>query len=917
MKKLLFLLCFLCTITSFSQSYKFNISGKILSDKDKNPIETATVHLEKAKDSAIVTYTITDELGSFNLEGKSFQKDVKLFVSFIGMESYQKKIDLGKNNNINLKNIYLKEESNLLNEVVVKSRAPITIKKDTLEFNVKSFKTKKDANVEDLLKKLPGVEVDEQGAITVNGKPVNKILVNGKPFFGNDPTITTKNLSKEIIEKIQITDTKSKSEAFTGEKGDTDNKTINLTIKKENNKGWFGRVSAGAGTDDRYEVATMINRFDNDTRISVLASTNNINSPGFSFGEINKMYGNSGGFWMNSNGSFGINGRNFGGGQGIVTSKIGGLNFSDKFNKNTDASFNYFFSGSDSYNNSKSNRAFTLPDRNYFTNTNSSYNGENENHMVDANVDIEIDSTFLINISPSFTFNKRNDIYSSDEESLNENNEITNSFTSATISKSSVKNFSNDLDITKKIGKKGAFIKATITNSIDQTNSDELNNSLIEFFGTNPSSESRDQSTDTDEDFYRIGSSITYRQPFIAEKLFLDIKYSYDYNQRENKRSTFDFDENTQEYNIFNTDLSSNFVYNDITKTPETNLIYKTKKTRFNIGVGLVNRTLNNQDALRPNLSLERSFNNIKLDAGYRYRFDSKANLYLDYSLNNNAPSINQLQPFTNVNNPSNLVTGNPNLSPSQNHRIYANFNKFNWQKRTGMFFYASVTLYKNQIVSNTTIDDNLVRSTTYNNADGGYNAWAGGSYSKNIKLDSITNLKLRVGTRFNADRNINFFNGAKNIATNNAISPYVHLTLDWNKIINIEPRYSVDFTNTTYNTEGFEDQNFTRHNFRLRTRTNIPKKVEWLNDINYFFNPNVIGFNKSSWFWNSSVSYSLFNDKGTITLKAYDLLNQNNNVQRRATQNFIEDSESTILQQYFMVGFSWKFNSLSRPKIG
>ncbi len=211
-------------------------------------------------------------------------------MSYVGYRTYLKKMLIDKEI-IDLKRIALQLD-NQLGEVLVKSTAPITIKKDTLEFNVKSFKTKKDATVEDLLKQLPGVEVDDEGKITVNGKEVNKILVNGKPFFGNDPTITTKNLTKDIIEKIQVVDTKTKAEAFTGEVGDSENKTINLTIKEENNKGVFGRVSAGAGTDERYEFAGMVNLFDNDRRISVLAGGHNNNSPGFSLGELSTMFAN-------------------------------------------------------------------------------------------------------------------------------------------------------------------------------------------------------------------------------------------------------------------------------------------------------------------------------------------------------------------------------------------------------------------------------------------------------------------------------------------------------------------------------------------------------------------------------------------------------------------------------------------------
>ncbi|CAM1352694.1 outer membrane beta-barrel protein [Tenacibaculum ascidiaceicola] len=913
MKKLLFIFTLFLTSSIFAQSYPFKITGTINSEKDKTAIEAATVHVEKARDSSIVTYTISNDKGMFSLEGKSFSKDVKLFISYVGMDSYSKSIELDKTSNLNLGTIFLKEESNLLSEVVIQSRAPITVKKDTLEFNVKSFKTKKDANVEDLLKKLPGVEVDEGGKITVNGKEVNKILVNGKPFFGNDPSITTKNLTKDIIEKVQITDTKSKSEAFTGEKGDANNKTINLTIKKENNKGWFGRVSGGAGTDKRFEGAAMVNRFDNNQRFSVLASTNNINSPGFSFGEIQKMFGGGGNIWIGGNGGFSINGRRFGGGSGIIKSKTAGATYADEFGKGLDVNTNYFYSGSTSNNESKSNREYTLPDRKYFSNSTTTSDDENHNHSFDTDFDIEIDSTFLINIKPTFVFNKREGSSLRQEESLDKDNTLTNSYVSSAYSKSEANNFQNRLDITKKLGAKGSFIKASITNRIDKADTEEINKSTIETFGSDPDIENRDQKSTIENNLIGLTTNLTYRFPLIAKKFFLDTKYSYQRDERENKENTFDFNSTTQQYSDFNTSLSSDFTYNDITKTPSLELVYRTKKWRLNLGTGFVNRTLENNDKLRPELSLKKEFNNLDLDASFRYRFDSKASIYFDYRLNNNAPNINQIQPFSDVTNPSNIITGNPNLKPTQNHRAFINFNKFNWQARTGFWFYLSGTLYQNQVITNTSIDDDLVRNTTYENTDGGYDFWGGGSYSKKIKLDSIVSLQLRAGTNIRASKNFNILNDIKEGAKTTSISPVFRATLDWNKIASIEGNYNISFSNTKYDINTVQNQNFTRHSVNIRTKTTVPKKLEWRNDIRYTYNPNVIGFNKSAWFWNATLAYSILKDQGTISLKAYDLLNQNTNAQRRATSNYIEDSESTVLQQYFMLGFSWKFNSLGK----
>lgn len=913
MKKLLFIFVLLLTSSIFAQSYQFKITGTINSEKDKTAIDAATVHLEKAKDSSIVTYTISNDKGKFSLEGKSFSKDVKLFISYVGMDSYSKSIQLNKTSNLDLGTILLKEESNLLSEVVIQSRAPITVKKDTLEFNVKSFKTKKDANVEDLLKKLPGVEVDEDGKITVNGKEVNKILVNGKPFFGNDPSITTKNLTKDIIEKVQITDTKSKSEAFTGEKGDANNKTINLTIKKENNKGWFGRVSGGAGTDKRFEGAAMVNRFDNNQRFSVLASTNNINSPGFSFGEIQKMFGGGGNIWIGGNGGFNINGRSFGGGSGIIKSKTAGATYADEFGKGLDVNANYFYSGSTSNNESKRNREYTLPDRKYFSNSTTTSDDENHNHSFDTDFDFEIDSTFLINIKPSFVFNKREGSSRRQEESLDEDNTLTNSYMSSAYSKSEANNFQNRLDITKKLGAKGSFIKASVTNRIDKADTEEVNKSTIETFGSNPNIENRDQKSTIENNLMGLTTHLTYRFPLIAKKFFLDTKYRYQRDERKNKENTFDFNSTTQQYSNFNTDLSSDFTYNDITKTPSLELIYRTKKWRLNFGTGFVNRTLENNDKLRPELSLKKEYNNLDLDASFRYRFDSKASVYFDYRLNNNAPSINQVQPFSDVTNPSNIVTGNPNLKPAQNHRAYINFNKFNWQARTGFWFYISGTLYENQVITNTSIDDDLVRKTSYENNDGGYDLWGGGSYTKKVRLDSIASIKFRAGGNISSNKNFNILNNVKEGAKTTSLTPNFGITLEWDKLASIETQYRISFSNTKYNVNQNQNQDFTRHSVNIRTKTNIPKKLEWRNDIRYTYNPNVIGFNKAAWFWNATLAYSILKDQGTISLKAYDLLNQNTNAQRRATSNYIEDSESTVLQQYFMLGFSWKFNSLGK----
>ena len=911
MKKFLLMLTLLWAGLSFSQT-KFKISGTLISEQDSTALESATVYLETPKDSTLVTYTITDKEGRFTLEDKVYVDKLKLIISLVGFENMTRDINLDKET-INLGRIKM-SEANMLDEVVIKSRAPITVKKDTLEFNVASFKTKKDANVEDLLKELPGVEVDDEGKILVNGKEVNKILVNGKPFFGDDPTITTRNLTKEIIEKVQITDTKTKSEGFTGEQGDSESKTINLTIKEENNKGVFGRVAAGGGTDERYEYAGMVNLFDNEQRISVLAGGNNINSAGFSFGEIRKMFGSINSMSWNSNGSFTIDGRSFGGGQGITTSNTAGVNYADELKKGVDISADYFYSGSHSENETATQRENFLPDSRYFTNSNSGSQNDTDSHTVNMGFDVEIDSTLLMNIAPNFRYSKTSTTFQRQEESLDENFDLTNqSFTDSYVENIG-KNFSNQLEVTKKFGSKGAFLKFQMNMDFNDTASDDFLYSETEVFGDEPSQLIRNQFAESERKNNHQSSNISYRIPLVAKKLFFDLWYNYDLRKQENIESTFDFNETSQAYDLFNFDLSTNFTSKSYISTPGVRLAYNSEKLSFGLRPGYAFRTIENSDVLRPELNLKRDFELPELNANFNYRFNPKMSMYFDYRYTNRTPEISQLQPFQNVSDPLNTVTGNPDLKPIQEHDFYMGFNKFDFQKGTGFYLYANGSMVNDQVVSKTTVDENFVRNTTYTNVDGAYWAYIGGNVSKDFKVDSLQTVKARLGFNANVNKSINFNNDVQYASKSVLFTPTVSVTYTWKNLFEIRPNYRLSFNTTTYDLDNLEDRDFLRHNLTIRTATFFPKKLEWRNDINFTYNPDVAdGFQKSAWFWNSTLAYSILKDKGAITLKVYDLLNQNTNAQRTATQNFIQDQQSTVLEQYFMLSFSWKFNSLGQ----
>ena len=914
MKKILILVVCLFTTAIYAQSYPFKISGKLVSEEDQVPLESATVFLQREQDSTLLTYTITNKDGVFLLEDKAFVSNAELFISYVGYQSYSKKIDLEKTPELNLETIQLASDANRLDEVVVRAVAPVTVKKDTLEFNVKSFKTKKDASVEDLLKELPGVEVDEEGKIKVNGKEVNKILVNGKPFFGDDPTITTRNLTKDIIEKVQITDTKSKSEAFAGEEGDQENKTINLTIKEENNKGTFGRLAGGLGSDKRFEFAGIVNRFDNDRRISVLAGGNNINSPGFSFGEIQKMFGGGRSVYVNSNGSFVLDGRAFGGGEGITRSRNIGANYADVLGEKVDINSDYFYSASNSDNETVTSRENILPDARYFTNANSRNSSNNDNHSGSVALDIELDSTFLVNINPEFTITRGNSKFSNMERTTDEAGVLTNESTNSSVVDTKGNNFRNNIDITKRFGKNGAFLKWNMSNEFNTTETDDYLNSDTEIYGDTPESIVRNQFTDGERKLNSFYSSVTYRLPLVSKTFFLDAKYSLRSDRRDNKESTFDFNTTSQTYSDFNTDLSTNFIYKNRRSTPALELTYKKEKFTLSVEGGYVFRTLENEDKLRPNFSIKRDFNALELGSYFNMRFNPKMSMYMGYSLSNSPPDLTQIQPFQDVSDPLNTITGNPDLKPTNRHSVYFGFNNYNFQKGSGFYAYANLNVAQDEVVSKTTVDEDFVRNTTYANVNGNYRYNLSAYYSKSVKLDTLRTLKFSLGTWGNANRSINFNNDIQYASKSNSVTPNMSVTFNWKEVFEFRPSYNITFTKTSFDVVDFSDQKFSTHSFRLRTATFVPKKLEWRNDIAYNYNPNVAdGFQKDSWFWNTTFAYSILNDAGTISVKIYDLLNQNTNARRTATANFIQDSQSTVLQRYVMFGFSWKFNSLGK----
>lgn len=904
-------LFFALLISFFAQAQNsFVIDGYIHSEDDHLPLESASVYVLNDADSSLITYTISNAKGFFELRNKSYAKEVKLYISFIGYKTFTKQITLNAPE-FHLNTIEL-EEAGLLNEVELAVAAPVIIKKDTLEFNADSFKTKEDATVEDLLKKLPGVKITKEGKIMVNGKEVKDIKVNGKSFFGDDPTIAIKNLTKEMIEKVQISDSKTKDQAFTGEAGDSESKSINLTIKEDKNKGVFGRVAVGGGTDNHYEFAGLVNAFDNDKRVSVLIGGNDINSPGFSYGEISKMYGGGRNLWMREDGSFSIDGMQFGGGNGITTSRNYGVSFADNLSENIEFSLNYFGSESKQTGQTKADRQNILPEDTYYTLLNSDKTGENKNHNISANFEYKKDTTWYISYQPSFNINSVDGEEITEESSRKNLVDTTNISNSQRVNSSKGRTFSNAINITRNFGGDGSFVKLNYSNKFQWRDGEGLNNSLVSILGDNPSTTKIDQKSDLENTVNEHNTALTLRKALISKTFFLDFGLNYDHNIENSIKSTRDYDETTGEHSIFNKNLSNNFDFSIKTLTGFSRLVYRKKKSWASLTTSYRNSEQSLDDVLRPEQNLSKTYKDFLINLRGHHKFGPSKSMYASVRNSIRPPQISQIQTNKDLSNPLNIVVGNPNLKPRNQTTFYANFNNYDMQKGTGLFFWIYGSTEQNDIVINRTIDENLISRTTYENVSGNYSLSGSLNKSFEFALDSLSSLEFVGEIGFNKSKTQGFINGDRYKTLISGLSPEIEVVYSIDDKFDFGVFYEYNYSYSTYSTNAIEDLTINRHNLGVETYIRLSKNLTWENDINYSYTPGLgSDFQQDFWLWNSTVAYNFLKDKATLTLKVFDLLNQNTNTSRNTYGTITEDIEELTLNQYFMLSFSWKFNTM------
>ncbi|WP_238555019.1 TonB-dependent receptor [Chryseobacterium sp. P1-3] len=716
MKKFLALLVLLFNVLII-HAQKLYIDGKV-SDFEKKPVENATVYLLKEKDSSIINYTATNKEGKFSLKIDEVKEPSILKIDAEKLSSYSKKFEK-ISQQLSLGDIELDKKNRVttIDEVKI-TVSPVKIKKDTIEFNASSIKVRPDSKIEELLKQIPGVEINNDGKITVNGKDVDQIMINGKPFFDKDGKIALQNLPADIIKNIQFTTTKTKEEELSGKTPKSQKTTINFNIDEKKNKGLLSRLTVGYGSDKRYEASGLVSYFKGDTKISLLASSNNINSQGFSRDEVFDSMGSGRNSWMMQGGSSSGGGQ--GGTKGIQTSTTVGLNYSDKLGKDADLdSFSLMFSDSDSETQSKVSRTTLLPE--YSLQTRSENNGKSESkqYNFDTSARVKLDSLTNIYVSPRFTKSSSFNSNISQSSTLRDNI-LVNESSSYSNNQSENNSFTPSIYFTRRFRKKGRVVSANINSSIAESQRNNLNQSQNTFYQNSGNTmDNRDQLTKNKSQNNNFNFSADYTEP-VSDSATISLQLKYGTRSSHDLRDVNDFDDATGQYSKYNQLLSNNMKQRINQVTPE--LTFQVSKTKFNFWASMnlditdmkVNSIFNGQQ-----YNLQKNFALPGYNINIYYQLAEGKNISLYNYSNFTIPGAEQLTPYKDESNPLITYTGNPDLKNTWTNSMYLYFNNFNKIKNINYYINIGFTYRNNDIINYTKYDDAGKQIVTYDNVSG------------------------------------------------------------------------------------------------------------------------------------------------------------------------------------------------------
>lgn len=878
------------------------ISGSLIENGTNQPLEYANVQLLSAKDSSLVSGTITDETGAFSIKNVP-QGQYILRMTYIGFRNKDRRVKVGTKD-VRLGKIAMEEDSQMLKGVtVVGQAAPVVVKNDTIEFNSSAYRVPEGAALEELVKKLPGAEISKEGKLMVNGKEVKKILVDGKEFFSDDPKVSLKNLPANMVEKVKTYDKKSDNAIATGIDDDDDETVLDLTVKKGMKKGWFGNAMAGAGNKERYEAAVMMSRFTDDSNLSILGSANNTNNTGFSeFGDANF-------------------GRQNSSGAGITSSKLAGATFAQDY-KNTEfgGSVRYGYSDNDARKLSSTERILYNGSnhRNDTTNTRRKRDDLNLNLRFKWKPDSMSTLTFTPNLTYSDTKSESNNASSSRGIDDNLQN------TKHTGSQNDGNNLSlnGTLRYNRKLDKPGRNFSAMAKYSLTHSAQDVYSNSITNFFFDEDewadSLLQTDRYTDKGSDSKTIGMELSLTEP-IFRNHSLQVKYGLQY--RTSTSESYSYDQLTdKEYYVDS--LSSHVKNNYLNHNAEVSLQGRYEKLTYNAGVTLQPQYSESQTSVGPNAGrdLSQSVFNFGPNIRLRYKFSQRNALNFNYRGRSSAPDIESLQDVIDQDDPLDLKFGNPDLKPSFTNNLRLRYSNYNTKKQRNLM--ANVS-YSNTINS-------VTNKTIYNTTTGGketYKVNVNGNWNTSGNILYSAPLKNR---KFNLSNNLNGSYAERPLYSTQKVAGTALPETEKSKTksSSIGDKLTLSYRTDQYDASLFASALYSETRNKVQAQNNrsttdytfggdanvsLPWNMTLSSDFNYDIHTGYSdGYDDNEFIWNAQIAKNfLKNNAATIRLKIYDLLQQRSNLTRSVTDTEISDIHYNTLSSYFMIHFVYRVNTL------
>lgn len=899
------LLYFLLFITVSSYSQRLSVSGNLQDTTAKEPLQNAIVMAIKLMDSTLVDFTRTNKEGNFKLQGLPID-------TYQVVISHPKFSDMGyfifgdkRNLEYDFGKIILQPKNVSLDEVTIFAfKDPIYYKGDTLVYTADSFKTKANATVEDLLKKLPGLKVDKDGKITSQGKAVDKVLVDGDEFFGGDPTVATRNLNASSIESVQVYEKKS-DDVANSSTGEETQKILNLKLKEEAKKGYFGKISGASDFQRFYEGEALGNYFKKKLKISVFGLASNTPNSSFSWDDVYK-YGlnneferqeNEDGGWMMTMTSNQP--------QGIPQNLKTGFYYTDKIFKNTKLNLNYTYSNSMVNSKTTKKAQYFLTDTSYTTDNLIESVQKNDAHAINIGIEQKVDS--LTDIYFTSKIKKLGSNTSSNDETdfLRSDNVKTRNTSINSSNKSEGYDVSNNLKLVKRFKKKDRLLNVTYSNSLSETNTDGiLKTDNYSYADSSEFLVSVNQKKTGFNNNQNHIAGVTFTEP-ITKKIKIEASYDYMYyKSKQNKQALNNIG---GEYNQLDSTLTNNFENLKQINRAGLKFIYEVKKMRFTIGTKARNVFVNNNNIFKDQ-RITQNFNNVLPFSTIRYKFSDNKVLDVKYTTSSQNPTISQLQPVRDNSNPNFINIGNPNLLPTFMHSVNLNFNS--WKSISGKYTWMGLTYnYTNNDIATATSYDSIGRTVSQAiNVNGNYNF--NGYIGTSMPFFSK---KLEVGPNIWASyaENKTYINGLENNTQDIRSNVSLDLRLNFEKIsAGVSGNYSYNSaysslnnkSNTPYSTQGMSG--FIEIKF--------PKNFALSSDANYTINSKRSnGYNINYLVWNANLSKTFFKKENFILgVYAYDILNQNISVDRDISSNVVTDIKTNIISRYLLLKATFKFNS-------